>query len=72
MGHLNIPDAVKQNIMDVYQIIAEAESEVHGEPVNEIHFHEVGSLDAIADIAAVCLTLNELKPDKIISSPVHV
>ena len=44
----------KANILGVYQILAEAESKVHGVPVSEIHFHEVGTMDAIADIAAVC------------------
>ena len=72
MGHLNLPENVKQNVMKVYQIIAEAESEVHGIPTDKIHFHEVGSLDAIADISAVCLLMNELNPDKVIASPVHV
>ena len=72
MWHLNLPDNVKQDVMKVYQIIAEAESKVHGEPVDKIHFHEVGNSDTIADIAAVCLLMDELKPDKIIASPVHV
>jgi uncharacterized protein (TIGR00299 family) protein len=72
MGHLNLPDKVKQDVMEVYKIIAEAESKVHGAPVTDIHFHEVGSLDAIADITAVCLLINELKPDKILASPIHV
>lgn len=72
MGHLNLPETVKQDVMNVYNIIAKAESEVHQEPVNEIHFHEVGNLDAIADITAVCLLMSELKPDNVIASPIHV
>ncbi len=58
--------------MDVYRLIAEAESAVHGQPVTEIHFHEVGSLDAIADVAAFSLLLHELAPERITASPVHV
>ena len=57
--------------MDVYNIIADAESRVHGEPVSQIHFHEVGNMDAIADVAAVCILINELNIGKIVVSPVH-
>ena len=53
-------------------MLADAESAAHGEPVEQIHFHEVGELDAIADIVAVCLLIDLLKPDQIFCSPVHV
>ncbi|MCH5198199.1 MAG: nickel pincer cofactor biosynthesis protein LarC [Oscillospiraceae bacterium] len=72
LGHLQIPENVKKDILAVYSLIAEAESAVHGVPVSEIHFHEVGSMDALADVAAVCLLMDEIKPDKIVASPVHV
>ena len=70
--HLALPEAVKKDVLAVYGLIAEAESKVHGVPVEEIHFHEVGSLDAVADVAAVCLLIHELKPAQILCSPVHV
>ena len=70
--HLNIPDQVKQDVMAVYGLIAEAESHAHGVPVTEIHFHEVGTMDAIADITAVCLLMHHIAPDQVIVSPVHV
>lgn len=69
---LPIPTMVKLDILSVYEEIAQAESHVHGVPVEQIHFHEVGTMDAIADVTAVCLLLHRLAPDKIISSPVHV
>lgn len=69
---LPIPTMVKLDILSVYEEIAQAESHVHGVPVAQIHFHEVGSLDAIADVTAVCLLLHRLAPAKIIVSPVHV
>ena len=72
IGHLNISDNIKQNAISVYKLIAEAESHSHGVPVNQIHFHEVGELDAIADIVGVCMLIDELSPDKIISSPINV
>ena len=69
---LSIPAMVKLDIMAVYNEIAEAESHVHGVPVDQIHFHEVGTMDAIADITAVCLLMHELDVDKVIASPIHV
>lgn len=69
---LKVPSMVRLNILAVYETIAEAESAVHGVPVDHIHFHEVGSMDAIADIAAVCLLMHMIDPDRVIASPIHV
>jgi len=69
---LPLPTMVKLDVLAVYQRIAEAESHVHGVPVGDIHFHEVGAMDAVADISAVCLALYELKVERIVVSPVHV
>ena len=70
--HLALPDAVKERVLEVYAILAEAESKVHGVPVTDIHFHEVGTMDALADITAFCLLADELAPERIVASPVHV
>ena len=70
--HLNLPEEVKNDIVAVYRLIAEAESHVHGKTVEEIHFHEVGTADAIADIAGVCLLIYMIAPQKVIASPIHV
>ncbi|MCM1188656.1 MAG: nickel pincer cofactor biosynthesis protein LarC [bacterium] len=70
--HLNLPQKVCDDVMAVYRLIAEAESKVHGKPVTEIHFHEVGTMDAVADIAAVCLLMDRLSPDEVVVSPIHV
>ena len=72
VSHLNLPEKVKKDVLAVYGLIAEAESHAHGVPVSEIHFHEVGTMDALADIAAVCLLMHKLQPDRIVASPVHV
>ena len=69
---LNLPENVKKDAKNVYAMIAEAESSAHGKPVSEIHFHEVGTMDAIADITMVCMLMNEIKADKIIASEIHV
>jgi uncharacterized protein (TIGR00299 family) protein len=70
--NLAVSKETKSDIREVYQILASAESNVHGVPVSEIHFHEVGELDAIADISAVCCLMHELDPDKIVVSPINV
>lgn len=72
IGRLQVSEAVKQRILHVYQIIANAESHVHGEPVEHIHFHEVGAIDAVADITAVCYLLDKLGVEQIYASSVHV
>ena len=72
VSRLRIPTMVKLDIMSVYEEIAKAESHAHGVPVDQIHFHEVGSMDAIADITAVCMLMHELDADQVIASAVHV
>ena len=67
---LNAPGKVKADALAVYESIAKAESEVHGRTVDEIHFHEVGSLDAVADVAAVCMLVRDLDAE-IYASPVN-
>ena len=69
---LPIPTMVKLDVLAVYRLIAQAESQVHGVPVEHIHLHEVGALDAVADITAVCLLLHRLDVEQIVASPVHV
>lgn len=72
IGHLPLPEEVKEHVKAVYDSIAEAESAVHGVPVTDIHFHEVGSADAVADVAGVCLAMHMLRPQQVLASPVHV
>lgn len=70
--HLNISDSVKEDVIGVYEIIAEAESIAHDAPVSEVHFHEVGSMDAVADAAAVCYLMDKIRPDALAVSDIHV
>jgi len=72
ISNLKITEFVKQNALDIYKLIAEAESLAHGVPVAQVHFHEVGQLDALTDIIGVCMLIEHLSPDKIISSPINV
>ena len=71
-GHINLSDKVRKDVIAVYRLIADAESLVHGEPAEQIHFSEVGSMDALADITGVCMLMESLAPDLILASPVHV
>lgn len=68
---LPVSERVKGNALSVYKLIAEAESAAHNCEVSEIHFHEVGTMDAIADIVGVCMLIDELSPDMIVSSPIN-
>ncbi len=70
--HLQLDRDVAEDVLAVYKLIAEAESRVHGVPVSDIHFHEVGTMDALADITTVCLLMKELAVDEVVVSPVHV
>ena len=72
IGDLNVSDKVKADAIAVYKLIAEAESKAHGRDITEIHFHEVGTMDAVADVVGFCLLMEKIAPDKVIVSPIHV
>ena len=72
IASLPLPGEVRANAARVYETIAAAESHVHGVPVEQVHFHEVGTMDAVADVVGVCLLMHWLKPDRVCASAVHV
>ncbi len=72
VSHLDLPEKVREDVLAVYNLIAQAESHAHGVPVMEIHFHEVGTLDAVADVTAACMLMHELAPQQVLCSPIHV
>ncbi len=69
---LPLSDAVREDALQVFNSIARAESEVHGTDMEHIHFHEVGSIDAVADVLGVCLLMEKLAPELVVASPVNV
>ena len=72
LDNVEAGSAAAEDAKAVYMLLAEAESRVHGQPIENIHFHEIGTLDALADILGVCMLINELAPDKIVCSPINV
>jgi pyridinium-3,5-bisthiocarboxylic acid mononucleotide nickel chelatase len=68
----SLNDNVKEISLKIFKLIAEAESHVHGKPLSEIHFHEVGATDSIVDIVGAAICYDYLKPDKVLSSPIEL
>ena len=69
---LNLDGSVKDDIKGIYKIVAEAEAKVHSAEVGEVHFHELGMLDAVADITICAYLINRLNPERITASPINV
>ena len=71
-GFVGLPAPVRERAKAVYALIAQAEARAHGVAVGEVHFHEVGALDAVVDVTGVCYLAELLAPDHIVCSPVAV
>jgi uncharacterized protein (TIGR00299 family) protein len=67
-----LPDRVRERSLRSFRALAGAESKVHGEPVENLHFHEVGAVDAIVDIVGTALCLELLGVEKVYASPLHI
>ncbi|GJM26299.1 MAG: UPF0272 protein [Phycisphaerae bacterium] len=68
----SLSDRVKQRVMSVFERLADAEAAAHGTTRDKVHFHEVGAIDAIVDIVSVCLAVEIIAPDRIVSSHLPV
>ena len=69
---LPVSERVKADACAVYGAIAEAEGAAHGTTPDLVHFHEVGSLDAIADVVGVSLLMEQIAPERVVASPVRI
>ena len=69
---LNLSEKLKAQVLEVYRIVAQAECQVHGSDMENIHFHELGTMDALADICAVCYLIDKLAPEHISASPLRL
>ena len=67
-----VSENVRADALAVFDSIAAAEAAVHGKEMENIHFHEVGSIDAVADVLGVCLLMEKLAPEAVLASPVNV
>ena len=72
VSKLTLPQKVKEDVFQIYRIIAEAEAAAHGIPMKDIHFHEVGTMDAIADVTAAAYLMERLHPDAVFATPIRV
>lgn len=67
---LPLPDPVLEDAHATFHLLGEAEATVHDTPLEDTHFHEVGTDDAIADIVGVAILIHALAPDRILTTPV--
>jgi uncharacterized protein (TIGR00299 family) protein len=67
-----LTDGVKERAARIFSRLAKAEARVHNEPVEKIHFHEVGALDAIVDVVGACIGFELLGVERFVCSPLHV
>jgi len=68
----NLSECVKQVSVRIFTRLAEAEARVHNEPIEQVHFHEVGALDAILDVVGAAICFDSLKIERFVCSPLHV
>lgn len=69
LQHAPLPEPLRQRSLAVFGLLAEAEAAVHGVPAQQVHFHEVGAIDALVDVVGVCAALLHLGVDQLVCTP---
>jgi uncharacterized protein (TIGR00299 family) protein len=72
IGNAGISDVARQKAIRIFEALGAAEAKIHNKPIDEIHFHEVGAIDAIVDITCAAVGAEALKVDSIVCSPLNV
>ncbi len=72
IGKANLPERVGERASRIFQRLGEAEAQVHNVPVEKVHFHEVGAVDAIVDIVGACIGFEELGIERFACSALNV
>jgi len=72
ISHADLPEGARAIALDLFKKLGEAEAEMHGMPLEEVHFHEVGGEDAIVDLVGAALLIDKLKPEAVYSTPICV
>ncbi|WP_306058727.1 nickel pincer cofactor biosynthesis protein LarC [Natronococcus wangiae] len=66
---MGLESAIERDALAIFELLGEAEASVHGESLEEIHFHEVGADDAIADVVGAVSLVHDLEPERIVTTP---
>jgi len=72
LQHSGLDEAVQQKSAAIFQRLAEAEASVHGQPIEAVHFHEVGAMDAIIDVVGAVAGIRALGIDTVVCSALHL
>lgn len=72
LNSLDLSDKVREDALDIYDLIGRSEAAAHECDIEQVHFHEVGSVDALVDVLAACLLIEKIKPDRILASPLNL
>lgn len=72
IGRSAVGAPVKERALQLFARLGEAEARVHGLPIEQVHFHEVGALDAIVDLVGAAAAIEHLRPERLTCGPVNV
>ncbi len=72
IGESTLSVSVKERALKIFRRLGEAEAKLHNQPIEKVHFHEVGALDTILDVVGACAGLELLEISELISSPLNV